>query len=72
MMHHTWLANERQFLVDYSFAAFERQGGVITPSMRQLYARYVRGELSLTGLLNEVEARAEQVKVHAAHVFLFL
>lgn len=72
MMHRTWLANERQFLVEYSFAAFERQGGVITPSMRQLYACYVRGELSLTGLIKEVEAKAEQAKEHAARVFPFL
>lgn len=52
---------ERRHHVERAFAAVAERGGVVSPWTRQLYGRYVAGELSLRQVRELADARAAAV-----------
>ena len=60
---------ERQAQVARVIAAVERRGGVVSPLARQVYARYVSGELTLGQALHELDTHAARLVARAYTAF---
>lgn len=60
---------ERRHHVERAFAAVAERGGAVSPWTRQLYGRYVAGELTFQQVRAQVDARAAEVLAQAMVAF---
>jgi len=58
-------AAERRYHVERAIAAVERAGWVVGPYARQLYARYVAGEVTLGQVCQRIDQRADELVTQA-------